>query len=185
MRRSLGLLILCACGRSPVPPAAPAEPVEIAKACSAPEYRQLDFWLGHWTVKVRARATPTSNEWAESVGTQHIHSVVSGCAIQENFSSDAPNKFAGKSFSAYFAPQKKWRQTWVDDSGSYIALSGGPEDGSAMTLYGEPKTVEGKEVQMRMVYSAVTPTSLHWEWQRTDDNWATHALMIEIEYSRR
>jgi hypothetical protein len=188
MKRSVVFVILAACSHpvAPVAPVTPAADVEaIAKACSAAEYRQLDFWVGEWTVKVHARATPTSDQWADSIGTQHVHPVLSGCAIQENFSSAAPNQFAGKSFSAYVAPQKKWRQTWVDDSGGYLAFTGGPEDGSAMTLYGEPRSTEGKEVQMRMVYSNPTPTSLHWEWQRTDDSWATHALMISIEYTRR
>ncbi len=186
MTRYLVIMMLAACAHSK-PPSTPATPVAepIAKACSAAEYRQLDFWVGDWTVKVHARATPTSDRWADSVGTQHIHPVLSGCAVQENFSSEAPNQFAGKSFSTYAAPQKKWRQTWVDDGGGYIALTGNPEAGSAMTLYDESRMVEGKEIQMRMVYSAVTPTSLHWEWQRTDDNWATNAMMMAIDYTRR
>ncbi len=188
MQRYLVILFLGACAhQAPVAPSAPTAPEAepIAKACSSAENRQLDFWIGDWTVKVHARAAPTSDQWSDSVGTQHIHPVLAGCAIQENFSSEAPNKFAGKSFSAYVPPQKKWRQTWVDDGGGYIAFTGGPEDGSAMTLYDEARTVEGKEVQMRMVYSNATPISVHWEWQRTDDNWATHALMMAIDYTRR
>lgn len=38
-------------------------------------------------------------------------------------------------------------------------------------LYGEPRTVDDKTIQMRMVYSNITRDSLRWEWQRTEDAW--------------
>lgn len=51
-------------------------------------------------------------------------------------------------------------------------------------LHGEPRTKDGTHVQMRMVFSAVTKSSLHWEWQRTEDDWASHALMMSLDYRR-
>ena len=44
---------------------------------------------------------------------------------------------------------------------------------------------DGKTIQLRMVFQNVTPSTLHWEWQRTDDNWATNLAMMTIEYRRR
>lgn len=42
----------------------------------------------------------------------------------------------------------------------------------------------GQRFQMRMVFRDVTADSLRWEWQRSDDDWATAAPMIAIDYRR-
>lgn len=174
--------VLAGCASShPAPAAAKAEP--ITKACEGAERRQLDFWVGEWTVAIRARAKPGSDQWAETHGTQHITSTLKGCAIEENFTAEPPVQFAGRSFSTFDANVKKWRQTWVDDSGGYIALTGGPE-GETFALYGEPREISGTKFQMRMVWSKITHDALRWEWQRSLDNWATNELMIGIDYTR-
>ncbi|MFT3698565.1 MAG: DUF1579 family protein [Kofleriaceae bacterium] len=170
-------LVLACTHASPV--AAPTT----AKACEGPEYRQLDFWVGDWTLNVHARSKPGVDEWRDTHGTQHITRTLQNCAIEENFSALPPIAFAGRSFSMFDAIAKRWRQTWVDDSGSYLAFTGGPE-GDGFALYGEPRELGGKPFQMRMVWSKITPTSLRWEWQRSEDNWATTQVMIAIDYVR-
>ncbi len=195
------VLAACAVAPSAAGPAAPATPRPKApspataaatapapapKPCTEPERRQLDFWIGDWNVTVRARASPTSQQWAEAHGTQHVRATLSDCAIEENFVSDAPVAFAGRSFSTYDTGTKAWRQTWVDNSGSYLAFKGGLE-GHDFVLYGEPRAATGpnrKPFQMRMVFSKITPSSLRWEWQRSEDAWATHAVMMAIDYTR-
>jgi len=174
------LVVVTACASShPVSAPAPA----IAQACAGPEYRQLDFWVGDWTVAIHARAKPGVEQWQDTHGTQHITHTLQSCVIEENFSAEPPVQFAGRSFSTFDAIAKKWRQTWVDDSGGYLAFTGGPEaDGFA--LYGEPRELAGVKFQMRMVWSKITHDALRWEWQRSEDNWATNQLMIGIDYTR-
>lgn len=177
---------VCACSSSHTA-ATPARPVTApsSTACDTPEHRQFDFWIGDWDVHLRARSSPTSDAWGEANGTQHVEAILGGCAIAEHFTAEGPQQpWAGKSYSVWQPKLGKWRQTWVDDSGNYLALAGGLEAG-LMTLYGEPREVDGKTIQMRMVFSDVKSDSLHWEWQRTDDGWATHTLMIAIDYARR
>lgn len=191
--------LLAACASSSPPPVAPTNvapaPVAtapatppaastIAKACAGPEFRQLDFWIGDWTVKIHARASPTSDQWGDSVGTQHVRSILSGCAIEENFAAQGPpTPWAGRSFATFDGVTKKWRQTWVDDSGGYIPLDGGPE-GTDFALYGPPREIQGLKFQMRMVWSHITPDALRWEWQRSTDGWQTNAVMMAIDYAR-
>jgi hypothetical protein len=168
----LGLLIVVLA--SPAPP----------KPCAGPEHRQFDFWVGEWDLKVRARSAPDKDEWGEATATQKIESILGGCSIAEHFAADGPGvPWAGKSYSSWQPGLKKWRQTWVDDQGSYIALTGGIEDG-VMTLYGEPRTRDGKTVLMRMVFLDVKKDSLRWEWQRQADGKTWQPMMI-IEYRRR
>lgn len=178
----LAPLLLVACSKPHPPPGKPTPP---STACTTPEHRQLDFWIGDWDVAIRARTAPDKDVWGEAKGTQHIESILGGCAIAEHFTAEGPQQpWAGKSYSSWQPKLGKWRQTWVDDSGNYLAFTGGVEAG-VMTLYGEPRTVEAKTIQMRMVFQAVTAQSLHWEWQRTEDNWSTNVVMMSIDYRRR
>jgi hypothetical protein len=192
----LVLSTLAACASSPPPvapanavpvaaaPAAPPAVATIAKPCAGPEFRQLDFWIGDWNVKIHSRASPTSDQWADAPGTQHVTSILSGCAIEENFAAQGPpSPWAGRSFATFDGNTKKWRQTWVDDSGGYIPLDGGPE-GSDFMLYGPPREVQGVKFQMRMVFENITHDALRWEWQRSEDGWKTNALMMAIDYTR-
>jgi hypothetical protein len=177
------MLVACAaCAARPAAPTATASAP--SKSCAAPEFRQLDFWIGDWDVAVHARSSPTSDQWADARGHQHVEAILGGCAISEHFTAEGPPvPWSGASYSMWQPQQATWRQTWVDDSGGYIALHGGPErDG--FVLYGEPRDAGGTQTQMRMVFSAVTPTSLHWEWQQTSDGWTTASPVMQIEYRR-
>jgi hypothetical protein len=164
-------------------PTGPAASVA-SKACAAPEYRQFDFWIGDWDLVVHARSSPTSEQWADARGHQHVEAILGDCAIAEHFTADGPQTpWAGASYSSWQPGPSLWRQTWVDDSGGYLAFRGGMEHG-AMTLYGEPREAGGKRFQMRMVFRDMTADSLRWEWQRSDDDWATAAPVIAIDYRR-
>jgi hypothetical protein len=184
------LFLLVGCAASTPPPAEPTPPAAtpasaVKPSCASAEHRQFDFWVGDWDVSIRARPSPTSDAWGDGKGTQHVESLLGGCVIAENFSADGPGgAWAGKSYSMWQPQLGKWRQTWVDDGGSFLAFTGGVESG-VMTLYGEPRTVKDVRVQMRMVFKDVTPDSLHWEWQRSTDEWKTSIVMMAIDYKRR
>ena len=132
---------------------------------------------------MHSRATPTSDQWTDQRGTQHVTQTLSGCAIEESFSAGPPTPWAGRSFSAFDAITRTWRQTWVDDSGSYLVFTGNPTGGDFIFV-GEPRELGSTPFQMRMVFSKITHDALHWEWQRSEDAWATHVLLIAIDYTR-
>jgi len=170
----LGLLCVSCAGAAAKPAAPPP-----AQACASPEHRQLDFWIGDWDVTIKTQGQ-------EARGRQHVEAILAGCAISESFSAEGPQQpWAGRSYSSWQPALGKWRQTWVDDSGGYLAFTGGVEQGT-MTLYGEPRTgKDGKAFQMRMVFLDVTAAALRWEWQRSYDDWKTHMVMMTIDYQRR
>ena len=178
--------LLAACSGSAAtapPPAAPASTP--SPACASAEHRQLDFWIGEWDVAIRARRGPTSEEWGEAKGTQRIEAILGGCVIAESFAAEGPGApWSGRSYSVWQPQLGTWRQTWVDDSGGYLAFAGGIEDGE-MRLYGEPRTVDDKTIEMRMLWKDVTADSLRWEWQRSEDGWQTSIVMMEIRYTRQ
>ena len=104
-------ILLVACSSPPTKPATtPAAP---STACTSPEHRQLDFWIGDWDVRIRARAAPDKDVWGEAKGTQHVESILGGCAIAEHFTADGPpTPWAGKSYSMWQPKLGKWRQSW-------------------------------------------------------------------------
>jgi hypothetical protein len=106
---------------------------------------------------------------------------LSGCAIEESFHGEGPGApWAGRSFSTWVPAAHQWRQTWVDDSGSYLAFRGGRE-GDTFVLLGEPMP----DRQMRMVFSKITADSIYWSWERGTEGGTEWAPVMTIAYTRR
>ncbi|MGZ3863339.1 MAG: hypothetical protein ACXVPF_09035 [Bacteroidia bacterium] len=141
--------------------------------CSSPEAAQFDFWLGDWNL--------TYNDTAHAFNS--ITKEMGTCVIHEHFK-DPKAKYFGESWSVYNQKTKKWQQTWVDDQGAYIALTGVFEN-NKMTLYTEP-TIDaaGKRTQYRMLYHNITPEKFDWKWELTNDDGKTWKANWEIHYTR-
>ena len=124
---------------SPSPAATPSpaptpSPVPMSAACSAPQYRQFDFWLGEWDL--------VGNDGKKSA-EDRVLQVLGGCALQENWTSVKSGQ--GLSFSAYDPATKRWHQTLMDDSGAVLKLEGEFADGK-MILVGQRPSLKEKGV---------------------------------------
>ena len=112
----------------PANPPAPPPP-----ACTAPEHRQFDFWVGYWDVY---RTGADDRMVAHSL----IEKLYDGCAIRENW---MPLRgTGGGSLNAYRPEAKVWRQTWTDSSNGWGVFEGKFED-DAMILSGVWEGVNG------------------------------------------
>jgi hypothetical protein len=147
-------------------------------SCSSPEASQFDFWVGTW------EAT-----WSDTLhGTNRIEKMFGNCTVHENFS-DPRNSYLGQSWSVYSSNYKQWQQTWVDNMGGYITLTGGMVKDSMILTTAErkvPVTVSptGKIVN-RMVYYNITPASFDWSWQASTDGGITWKTNWLIHYKRK
>ncbi len=124
---------------SPAPLAAQAPP-----ACSGPEYRQFDFWIGKWDVRPNGKQTIVAHSLIESL--------YGGCAIRENW---MPLKGGGGgSLSNFDSSMAAWRQAWVDSSGTRVDFTGAYA-GDAMMITGNWRGVNGpgKDGLVRMTYT--------------------------------
>ena len=137
--------------------------------CSSPESRQIDFWLGDWDAAWEASpGTPAGS------GSNHIARTYDGCVTEEHFEGGT---LRGHSVSLYFAPARDWRQTWVDNQGSYIDLTGGPDGKGDFVLTTLPRP--GGRAS-RMIFTDIKPDSFTWRWQGTahgkawSDSWVIH-----------
>ena len=144
------------------------------KPCSAPEASQFDFWVGNWNLFTADSST----------GTNTIYKIMDGCTVQENFSNPKTG-YDGKSWSVYNPVAKLWQQTWVDNQGGYIELSGKFEDGK-MTLKTQTRTLnDGRKQVYQMVYSNITSNSFDWAWESTTDGGTTWVSGWKIHYVRK
>ena len=125
-------------------PAWSADSVKPA-TCAAPEYHQLDFWIGDWDV------FDVDNP-AKQVARVHVDRILDGCVLREDYQDTEGHK--GQSFSIYDASRKSWHQSWVTNRGQVLQLDGGLQGGD-MSLSAIELTADGKEKQIRGVWKPV------------------------------
>lgn len=151
--------------------------------CDSPRERELDFWLGDWELRWPG-GQGGAPEGRAGTGTNRVTRILDGCVIHERFHNDVTG-LDGQSWSTFDPRTEEWKQTWVDDQGSYLTFSGGIDDG-VMALYApERATPEGRPFQMRMIWTDVSEDSLTWRYQRTVDGGAMWTDMWVISYERR
>lgn len=123
----------------------PAASDATAAACSGPEHRQFDFWLGDWDafeVAGGAKAART-----------HVDSILKGCVLHEIY--EQPDGYRGESFTIYDATRKVWHQSWVTNRGRLLTIEGTMQNGE-ITLSGVDRTDEGAERHVRGTWKPVS-----------------------------
>ena len=137
----------------------PTPVVPPAAACTASEFHQFDFWLGHWKV---------TNPAGKKAGTSEISRASEGCAIREQWTS-ASGK-GGMSINYYDASDHEWHQDWVGGDGTILHLHGGIK-GDAMILSGETKGARGTIIN-RITWTPLPDGKVKQEWSTSSDNGA-------------
>jgi ketosteroid isomerase-like protein len=113
--------------------------------CTAPEYRQFDFWIGDWDAYDFDNPTVV-------VAHNRVTNILGGCVLLEDYQ-DA-NGHKGQSFSIYDGARKSWHQSWVTNRGVLLLEDGTFENG-AMTLTASDQTADGKKKLVRGVWKRV------------------------------
>jgi hypothetical protein len=145
-----------------------------AKPCTSPECSQFDFWVGVWDLSYNDTER----------GTNSITKEMGGCVVHEHFR-DPAKGYTGESWSVYNPNSKKWQQTWVDNEGAYIALTGVFEKGR-MVLFTEPAIQpDGSNKQNRMTFYNISHDTFDWDWEATTDGGKTWKMDWHIHYRRR
>ena len=159
---------------APATPAAPPPP-----PCSAPEYRQMDFWVGEWDLSFDA-----GNGKTGSATNRVTRDEYGSCFVTEHFS-QPDTRYVGLSHSTYDRFRKRWVQTWVDNQGGYFALAGGPVEGQKHSF--ELKTIDRvgpKQLYHRMIWEDVKPDSMVWRWQAQQAD-GSYTDQWVLNYKRR
>jgi hypothetical protein len=154
---------------SPTPAPTPKPP-----ACSAPENRQFDFWLGEWEVRDAA---------GKLVGHNQITSLHKGCVLFENYRA---GEFSGSSLNIHDADTRKWHQTWVDSSGGLLVIEGGFVDGK-MILAGETIDPEkpGNKIDNRITWQPLADGRVRQLWETSADKGRTWTTTFDGYYTKQ
>ena len=143
--------------------------------CSAPENRQFDFWLGHWTV--------TAN--GQVAGDSRIESILDGCAVLETWTGASGNR--GKSLNVFNRALGAWEQFWIDSAGDRLLLRGGMRGdgalGKSMVLDNvhEAGTDARRE---RITWTALPAGGVRQLWEMSMDGGATWKVEFDGLYTR-
>ena len=143
--------------------------------CDSAESKQMDFWVGDWEASYTVNGAAVKSH-------NRVTKVLDGCAIFEEFTGPPATSLVGRSYSVFDRFSGQWKQTWVDNSGSYLDFVGGVVDGNR--VFAREFQRQGKTVKQRMVFRDVKPESFKWLWQRSDDEGATWKTNWEIDYRR-
>jgi hypothetical protein len=122
----------------------------------------FDFWVGRW------RGT-----WPGGAATNEVQKLYDGRVLVERFAAEAPHAPSGMSVSVLDEAAGCWKQTWVDNTGSYLDFTGGAH-GEEMQFTRNAR-VGGKDVLQRMRWAAIEDDTFEWFWQRLEDggDWET------------
>lgn len=144
--------------------------------CDAPVYRQLDFWVGTWDVRLDGRDTV--------VGTNIIEKTLDGCAILEHWTDVRGSR--GKSLFYYHRTDQIWKQVWVTDIGRVKEKRMLPESTSAVVLFqGELRLDDGTRVLDRTTLTDMGDGRVRQRIAQSADGGATWNGGFDAIYTRR
>lgn len=167
---TLGCASIGALAQAPASPPSPAPP-----ACTAPEHRQFDFWVGYWDVY------PTGKD--KLVAHSLIEKLYAGCTIRENWM--PLSKSDGGSLNMYDPADKRWHQTWQDSQNGRVTFEGALVAGK-MILVGDWKGVNGpgQDAMIRMTYTRNSDGSVRQFGEQSTDFGATWSPNFDFTYRK-
>jgi hypothetical protein len=166
---ALTSLMLATAAFAQTPPATPAP------ACTGPEHRQFDFWVGYWDVYPTGKDRPVAHSLIEKL--------YAGCTIRENWM--PLNSNTGGSLNMYDPADKKWHQTWQDSQNSRVEFEGALV-GKAMVMTGNwsgggPK---GEDALTRMSYTPDADGSVRQFGEQSTDGGKSWAPAFDFTYRK-
>lgn len=147
--------------------------------CSAPEFREFDFWIGNWKVYGKKQ---------QLAGTSKISLILDSCVILEEWTSAGKQSnliYQGKSFNSYNSSRKQWQQTWVDNTGNTTEyLRGTAENGKIIFYADNVADATGKSFMRRLSFTKISDTKVRQLGEKSEDNGKTWTIEFDLEYRK-
>lgn len=146
-----------------------------AAPCSADaDSRQLDYWLGNWTITY-----PGSSGSAIS----KVSLSLDQCLFVESW--DDGKGHLGENMFAYSPDDKTWYGMFADNQGRvHIFVDGKVGSGSA-ELNGPSRGANGEAVLNRVRIVRMAPDKVEQTWEKSTDKGASWTTVFRGEYARR
>jgi hypothetical protein len=141
--------------------------------CSAnPEIRQLDFWLGDWTVTYPGMPGSAASK---------VDLSLDKCPLVESW--DGGKGHSGKNMFAYSSDDRNWHGMFTDNQGRVHIFEGKVTQGSA-EFTGPSRGPDGQTVLNKIKVVRVAANKVEQSWEKSTDNGATWTMEFHGEYSR-
>jgi hypothetical protein len=137
------------------------------------ENRQLDYWLGNWTI-----GADGSSGNAHSTVTLSLDK----CLLVENW--DGGRGHYGQNVFGYSADDKSWYGMFADNEGRVHLFTSGKVSAGSAEFEGTSRGPKGESVLNRVKVIRLNPNKVEQSWEKSNDNGATWDLVFRGEYSR-
>jgi len=137
------------------------------------ESRQMDFWLGEWTV--------TYPGMPGSAGSK-VYLELDKCLIVESW--DGGKGHSGENMFAYSADDKSWHGMFADNQGRVHVFEGKISEGSAEFI-GPSRSAHGDAVLNRIKIVRVGADKVEQSWEKSTDNGSTWKTEFRGDYTRK
>jgi hypothetical protein len=145
-----------------------------SEPCSAnSESRQLDFWLGDWTVTYPGMSGTAASK---------ISVELSKCLIIETWESGKGH--TGENMFAYSSDDKSWHGMFADNQGRVHVFEGKVAQGAG-EFTGPSRSPDGETVLNRIKVVRLSANKVEQSWEKSNDNGATWKMEFKGEYSRK
>ena len=166
------VLVLMAAWFSLAP--APAFAAPDSPSCSAnSESRQLDFWLGDWTVTYPGMAGSSASK---------VSLDLDKCLVIETW--QGAKGHTGKNMFAYSADDQRWHGMFADNEGRVHIFEGKVSERLAEFI-GPSRGAEGQTVLNRIKVVQVAADKVEQSWEKSTDNGGTWTTVFRGQYSRK
>jgi len=141
-------------------------------ACDSSQYQEFDFWLGQWQV-----SSATSKQASQSKITQ----INNGCGLLEEYKT--ATGFQGKSLNIFDKQTQQWHQTWIDNDGYLLRLSGGLI-GDSMVMSGQTHDKDGKSILNKITWTPMKNGDVRQHWQTSTNQGNTWKTIFDGLYHK-
>ena len=170
--RSVLLLVLIGACLSLAPTSAWAA-TDSGPCATNSESRQLDFWIGDWTVNYPGMP---------GTATSKVFLALDQCLLTESW--DGGKGHSGTNMFAYSSDDKSWHGMFADNQGRVHIFEGKVAPGSA-EFFGPSTSPDGQAVLNRIRIVLVSPNKVEQTWEKSTDKGATWTMEFRGEYSRK
>ena len=149
----------------------------------------FDFFFGSWNVRHRYLKTrlAKSTEWLEIAGTCVTLPTMGGAGnMDDNLIEKPDGTYRAMTVRTYDAKTQSWAIWWFDGRTPHGPVDppmiGRFKDGVGTFL--ADNTFDGKNIKVRFLWSAITPTSCRWEQAFSEDGGASWETNWEMDFTR-
>jgi hypothetical protein len=154
--------------------ATPASAAVDSGPCSANSgSRQMDFWLGDWTVTYPGMPGSAASK---------VFLDLDRCLLVESW--DGGKGHSGKNMLAYSSEDKSWHGMFVDNEGR-VHIFEGKVAVDAAEFTGPSSGPDGRTVLNRIKVTRLAANKVEQSWEKSTDNGVTWKMEFRGEYSRK